>query len=142
MGKFQFQIMHKYVAVFLILLACHVSLQTQARKIKPLNTYTTLPTSSENKVLDSPMIPRYEVASFRDSKTDINAFRPTSPGGSPGVGHKSSEEGDDMKAMVVVQSPDLRVHLNNEGTKNGFKPTEPGHSPGVGHVYQNKNGGN
>ncbi|KAF1872357.1 hypothetical protein Lal_00016655 [Lupinus albus] len=135
--------MHKYVAVFLTLIAFHDSLQTQARKIKPLNTDTSLPTSSsENKVLNSPMIPRYEVSSFRDSKTDINAFRPTSPGGSPGVGHKYAEEFDDMKAMVVVQSPDIRVHLNNEGTINGFKPTEPGHSPGVGHAYQNKNGGN
>ncbi|CAL0312798.1 unnamed protein product [Lupinus luteus] len=142
MGKFQFQIMHKYIAIFLTLLACHDSLQTQARKINPLNTDTTLPTSSEKKVLVSPMIPRYEVSSFRDSKTDINAFRPTSPGGSPGVGHQYAEEGDDMKAMVVVQSPDVRVHLNNEGSTNGFKPTEPGHSPGVGHVYQNKNGGN
>ncbi|KAF1862619.1 hypothetical protein Lal_00013380 [Lupinus albus] len=88
------------------------------------------------------MIPKYKVASVGYSKADIiSAFRPTSPGDSPGVGHKSVGEDEDMKAVVVVQSPDVRVHVNDE-TKNGFKPTNPGHSPGVGHSYQNKNGPN
>ncbi|OIW20703.1 hypothetical protein TanjilG_21036 [Lupinus angustifolius] len=138
MGKFQ--AMHKYFAVLFTLVACNDSLLTQARNIKPLNTDTTLITSSKIK-LNSPMKPKYEVANFVYSKSDINAFRPTSPGDSPGIGHKSAEEGEDMKAMVVVQSPDVRVHVN-EGTKNDFKPTNPGHSPGVGHAYQNRNGQN
>ncbi|OIV93765.1 hypothetical protein TanjilG_07668 [Lupinus angustifolius] len=86
------------------------------------------------------MIPTYEVASVGYSKADISAFRPTSPGDSPGVGHRFEEYGD-MKGVVVVQSPNVRVHVNEE-TKNGFKPTQPGHSPGVGHAYQNKNGPN
>ncbi|KAE9597606.1 hypothetical protein Lal_00008594 [Lupinus albus] len=128
MGKFQ--AMHKYFAVVFTLVACNDSLLTQGRNIKPLNTDTTL--------LTSPIIPKYEVASFVYSKTDINAFRPTSPGDSPGIGHKYAEE---MKEMVVIQSPDVRVHVN-EGTKNDFKPTDPGHSPGVGHAFQNRNGQN
>ncbi|XP_061361875.1 precursor of CEP9-like [Gastrolobium bilobum] len=153
----KFQAMHKYFAVFLVLVTFHGSLLTHARKIKPLHTNTmmllednaqpTLPPlktsvnvptpSSENKV-ESPMLPKYGAASYGDSGSDTNAFRPTTPGSSPGVGHRNfAGEDNNMKAVVVVKSPDVEVSMT-EGI-NDFRPTEPGNSPGVGHPYQHKN---
>ncbi|KAK7263118.1 hypothetical protein RJT34_30703 [Clitoria ternatea] len=156
MGKFQ--AMNKYFAIFLALVACHNSPVTHGRKIKPstqhysskntetvalesqhnpqsnlspLKTSFKVPTPSSDKNLNTPMIPNYEVASFGDS-SDTNAFRPTTPGGSPGVGHRKVAQ-----AMVAVQSPDL---VADEGSKDDFQPTDPGHSPGVGHSHQNKIG--
>ncbi|CAL0330762.1 unnamed protein product [Lupinus luteus] len=127
------------------LVVSHDSLLTQARNIKPLTTDTTLlPLKTKHSIPSTiPMapLPKYEVASVGYSKADISAFRPTSPGDSPGVGHRHVGEDEEMKAVVEVQSPNVRVHVNEE-TKNGFKPTEPGHSPGVGHAFQNKNGPN
>ncbi|CAA7056914.1 unnamed protein product [Microthlaspi erraticum] len=46
-------------------------------------------------------------------------FGPTSPGNSPGIGHKMKES------------------ENVDGFKDEFKPTTPGHSPGVGHAVKN-----
>ncbi|KAK7251065.1 hypothetical protein RIF29_33940 [Crotalaria pallida] len=141
------QAMHKYIVVFLTLFACHDSLLTHGRKIKPLNSNTNLkpletrvniPTPSLEKKVDSPMMPKLSVATLGTSGADTNAFRPTTPGSSPGVGHKKFG-GEDLKAMVVVQSPNVKVHVT-EGSKNDFAPTTPGHSPGVGHAYQNKIG--
>ncbi|CAL0312800.1 unnamed protein product [Lupinus luteus] len=141
MGKCQ--AMHKYVAVFLVLFTCHDSLLTHGRKIKPLNTDTTLnplktnvnvpnpTTSSEARILSN-----NEETSFGDT----NAFRPTTPGSSPGVGHKIfAGEQEDMKAMVLVQSPDVKVNMS-ERSKNDILPTTPGHSNGVGHSHQYKSG--
>ncbi|KFK28366.1 hypothetical protein AALP_AA8G506000 [Arabis alpina] len=47
-------------------------------------------------------------------------FGPTSPGNSPGIGHKMKENNEIA-----------------EGFKDDFKPTTPGHSPGVGHGVKN-----
>ncbi|XP_027348635.1 precursor of CEP9-like [Abrus precatorius] len=153
MGKFL--VMHKYFAVFLALVACHHSLLTHGRQIKPLKQHSSLnkgtvalvleptskstlqplkasanvPTPSLKNVNSPPMIPKYATASFEDSDDsgNINAFRPTTPGGSPGVGHR----------MITKQDVEVSV---TEGTTKDFKPTDPGHSPGVGHSHQNKIG--
>ncbi|KAK7331099.1 hypothetical protein VNO77_25313 [Canavalia gladiata] len=137
MGKFK--ALHKYFAVFLALVACYETLLTQGRQIKPLNQHSLL--SSEKKKVDSSMIPKLGVASFGDSVADVNAFRPTTPGNSPGVGHRKFAAQDKvMKAIVsTVQSPDVKVYVT-EGSENDFRPTDPGHSPGVGHSQQNKIG--
>ncbi|XP_061362239.1 precursor of CEP9-like [Gastrolobium bilobum] len=133
----KFQATLKYFAVFVALVACNDFLLTHGRQIKPSNQHVSIP-SSENKV-DSPMMPNYAVPSFGDSDAPYtNGFRPTAPGCSPGVGHCSfSREDNNMKAMVVVKSPNVEVSMT-EGSKNDFKPTNPGHSPGVGHALQNK----
>ncbi|GFP96932.1 hypothetical protein PHJA_001837300 [Phtheirospermum japonicum] len=47
-----------------------------------------------------------------------DAFRPTSPGHSPGIGHSLRGQ---------------RVKLDDEGSTSAFRPTSPGHSPGIGH---------
>jgi len=148
----------KCVMIFLALVAFNGSPLTHCRQIKPLNQHSSLkkdtvvlentpppllkasantPTpSSEKKKVDSFVIPKHDVESFGDT----NAFRPTTPGSSPGVGHRKFATKDkDMKATVAVQSPDVKVHVT-EDTESGFKPTNPGHSPGVGHAQQNQIG--
>ncbi|KAG4933586.1 hypothetical protein AAZX31_17G169700 [Glycine max] len=153
----KFQVLHKYFFIFLALVVCDGSLLTHGRKIniKPLNQLhsslntktianhpnpTSLP-SLKTKV-ESPQH-HEESSKLEDSGADnTNAFRPTTPGGSPGVGHKmitSSSEDNKVKTMVVVHSPDVEV-FKTEGSKDDFKPTDPGHSPGVGHAYKNKIG--
>ncbi|KAL0721660.1 hypothetical protein Bca4012_036259 [Brassica carinata] len=48
-------------------------------------------------------------------------FAPTTPGNSPGIGHKMRKNNDTV-----------------EGLKDGFKPTAaPGHSSDVGHAVKN-----
>ncbi|XP_061362242.1 precursor of CEP9-like [Gastrolobium bilobum] len=163
MGKFLAT--RNVFALFLTLATCNDFLLTHGRQIKPLNQHSSLNTdsvvtkdnsqpplpplktrvnvpipSSDNKV-DSPMMPNYEVASFGDSgEAYTNAFQPTTPGVSPGVGHRNFKgEGNNMKVMVAVESPDVKVSVT-EGSKNDFQPTDPGHSPGVGHAQQNKIG--
>lgn len=146
MGKFQAR--PKYFVVFLALVACinDISLVTHARPIKPLNQHSSLNTGKVPSPLSEKTVPSYDdvAASFEDSgATNTNAFRPTTPGGSPGVGHRKFE-GEDYKNMkttaVVVESPDVDVKHpatdDDEKSKNGFKPTNPGHSPGIGHASQ------
>ena len=149
MGKFQATL--KYLAIFLALVTCNDCHLTYGRKIKPLNqrsllnthtiklevnphptlpplkTSVHVPTPSSEKKFDSSM--NYDTAGFGDSGAAYtNAFQPTTPGSSPGVGHKKfAGEDKDVKAMVAVQSPDVKVFVN-------------GFSPGVGHAYPNKNG--
>ncbi|QCD81648.1 hypothetical protein DEO72_LG2g1979 [Vigna unguiculata] len=140
-----FDIKPKCVVIFLVLIAFNGSLLTHCREIKPLNQHYSLKKdtsanvpapSSENKKVDSFVISKQDVEGFGDT----NAFRPTTPGSSPGVGHrKFATEDKDMKATVEVQSPDVMVHVT-EGTESGFKPTNPGHSPGVGHAQHNQMG--
>ncbi|RWR81124.1 hypothetical protein CKAN_00979300 [Cinnamomum micranthum f. kanehirae] len=56
---------------------------------------------------------------LRNKKMEIEAFRPTSPGHSPGMGH---------------DNPPGRLMLRNKKMETGaFRPTSPGHSPGMGH---------
>ncbi|KAF9682362.1 hypothetical protein SADUNF_Sadunf05G0101100 [Salix dunnii] len=95
---------------------------------------------------------------------DKDAFRPTTPGVSPGVGHsktigtKSNNEHsltdfkDDFQPKSPVHSPGVGHALADdddddkdevspkapgssiERSGTAFKPTTPGHSPGIGHL--------
>jgi len=146
----EFQAMQKYFAIFLVLVAYHIFLPTQARKIKPLTednpkpsfpslkTAVNVPSPTFEKKVNLPLMPNHGVASIGDSSGDTNAFRPTTPGNSPGVGHRKFE--GEIKNMKVVQSPIVKVFVTSEESKNAFKPTYPSHSPGVGHVQQSTNG--
>ncbi|XP_057419286.1 precursor of CEP9 [Lotus japonicus] len=122
MGEFQARTI--YFLVFLALFACNCSLLCHGRPLKPVN---------------SPIMPNQDVATSGDAAgaSYTNAFEPTTPGNSPGVGHRSFA-GEDNK-MVAAQSPDVGVSVT-QGSESDFKPTDPGHSPGVGHAYQEKIG--
>jgi len=116
-----FQVTTKYLIVILALSIVYNSFQiTQARPIKPLNQQSSLNTQDSGA-------------------TNANSFRPTTPGSSPGVGHRNFVvEDKNTRAMVVVQSPDVEVFVTNKRSDDGFKPTNPSHSPGVGHGYHTK----
>ncbi|KAK2410912.1 hypothetical protein P8452_71665 [Trifolium repens] len=119
-----FQVTSKYLVVFLVLnIAYNDSFQiTHARPIKPLNQPSSLNADDSGA-------------------THANSFRPTTPGSSPGVGHRNFvAEDKNMKTMAVVQSPNIKVSMTNQRSDDGFKPTNPSHSPGVGHAYHTKIG--
>ncbi|WJX68604.1 hypothetical protein P8452_52956 [Trifolium repens] len=76
-----------------------------------------------------------------------DAFRPTSPGHSPGVGHQTlpgPNKGGDGVVFPTESGPSapgvghkvplmpLNVY-NMGGGDDAFRPTNPGHSPGVRH---------
>ncbi|KAK7346539.1 hypothetical protein VNO80_21060 [Phaseolus coccineus] len=142
------QTLHKYFFIFLALVAYHGSLLAYGRKmnINPLNQHSlpntnTVPNYAPSHKTNSES-PHYEEASkLEDSGAgNTNAFRPTTPGGSPGVGHEMITSNDNnTKSLLAVHSPDAEVSVT-EGSKDDFKPTDPGHSPGVGHAYKNKIG--
>lgn len=48
---------------------------------------------------------------------DVDNFRPTAPGHSPGIGHSLVEN----------------YHASADIDVDNFRPTAPGHSPGIGH---------
>ncbi|CAE6075755.1 unnamed protein product [Arabidopsis arenosa] len=80
---------------------------------------------------------------FKAGSTDD--FAPTSPGNSPGVGHKKGNvnvEGfqDDFKPTEgrKLQKTNGQDHFKT-GSTDDFAPTSPGHSPGVGHRKDTSN---
>lgn len=118
-----FEVTTKHLVVFLVLNIAYNNsfLATQARPIKPFNQQSSL--SIENS-----------------GATKDTGFRPTTPGSSPGVGHRNFVvEDKNMKTMVVVHSPNVE-DFATQRSDDGFKPTNPSHSPGVGHAYHTKIG--
>ncbi|KAJ1419116.1 hypothetical protein SESBI_15387 [Sesbania bispinosa] len=128
--------MHKYYyAIFLslvLVIACH------GRQIKQSNQHslpwlnTIIAPLKVKTNLQVKLLAPIDVDSSAGANY-ANAFRPTTPGNSPGVGHRKF--GGENKVMMLVQSPDVKVAAAEaEGIfKNGFRPTNPGHSPGIGH---------
>ncbi|KAG4987821.1 hypothetical protein JHK85_030804 [Glycine max] len=133
--------MHKYFTIFVaVLVACHGSLFAHGRQIKPLNQHSSLlntkptilaPLRTSIKLIDAPIVPKFKFADVDsgDSGADhANAFRPTTPGNSPGVGHKKFEgEDKGMKVMgTLVHSPDVKASVADAGSfENDFRPTDP-----------------
>jgi len=112
----KFQSLQKHLFIFVTLVACYGSLVAHGRKINIKALKQHLPPLETN--FESP---HYEESrKMEDSGAgSTNAFRPTTPGGSPGVGHE----------MITSSMAEVS---KSEG---------PGHSPGVGHAYhQNKIG--
>ncbi|XP_054808448.1 precursor of CEP8-like [Prosopis cineraria] len=136
----QFQAMHKYLVVVVVLvMACHVIVITQGRQIKALkkNEDTALPAAE--KAVNSVFTTKDDVNDvYEDSNGDdqVNAHRPTTPGNSPGVGHRRFEEDNkNMKTKfhVADQSPPNAEYSLTAGSKAHFtKPTPPYFSCGAG----------
>ncbi|VVB05200.1 unnamed protein product [Arabis nemorensis] len=81
---------------------------------------------------------------FKTGTTDD--FAPTSPGNSPGIGHKNgvaNAEGfkDDFKHTEgrMPQKMNGQNHFKTTGSTDDFAPTSPGNSPGIGHKKGNAN---
>ncbi|KAI9113409.1 hypothetical protein K1719_015336 [Acacia pycnantha] len=130
----------KYLAIVVVLVAFNEVIITQGRQIKISNQNSKM---NKDTSIDN-TIPTSLGKDDGDSNGDhLSAHRPTTPGNSPGVGHKIfGVEKEDIKAkMVAVESPDAKHYYfeTSEESKPYYKSTDPGHSPGVGHaVHQNK----
>ncbi|KAI9113446.1 hypothetical protein K1719_015373 [Acacia pycnantha] len=130
-----------YVVVVIILIAFHEVVITQGRQIKALNQqhfWISKDSTFESNVPTSSAEMAVNAISNKITNGDVSAYRPTTPGNSPGVGHrKSGVEDKDMKEKVGVHSPPEVEYSLTEGSKTDFRPTDPGHSPGVGHSENN-----
>ncbi|KAJ0040787.1 hypothetical protein Pint_28088 [Pistacia integerrima] len=60
-----------------------------------------------------------------------NDFRPTTPGNSPGVGHKHAKDEEEEKEIF----PPTSFGESTASDKNDFQPTTAGNSPGAGHKH-------
>ncbi|CAI9752839.1 unnamed protein product [Fraxinus pennsylvanica] len=124
------------ISIFLFLLAGFSCLQIspiEARRLKPFKEQekrdipATLPANASPQIVGQERIPpptnqKQEIDS--SNAADVNGFRPTTPGKSPGIGHSFPAQRD-----------------NIAGKTNDFRPTGPGHSPGIGHSFANKSTG-
>lgn len=144
--------MHKYAVFLLAVIACsHFVFSVEAgRQIKSVNKVDSKQSKVDNSALmhkedhHQPDAPSYipKVAadnSGSSGKKEVlppplpdsaiagykDAFRPTTPGNSPGAGHSFLGVSDDKHSIA--------------GETDDFRRTNPGHSPGVGHVFQTKN---
>eukprot|EP00257_Ricinus_communis_P026293 XP_025013707.1 precursor of CEP9 [Ricinus communis] len=78
----------------------------------------------------------------------VDAFRPTPPGNSPGVGHPkavvTSSSTTDQHSLTGLRHDYSNLHKSKEtsptsldvfaaASTDDFRPTSPGYSPGVGH---------
>ncbi|KAJ0040779.1 hypothetical protein Pint_28082 [Pistacia integerrima] len=63
--------------------------------------------------------------------SDENDFRPTTPGNSPGAGHKHAKDEDDEKEIF----PPIGFGESAASDKEDFRPTTPGNSPGAGYKH-------
>ncbi|KAE8723335.1 Detected protein of unknown function [Hibiscus syriacus] len=61
-----------------------------------------------------------------------DAFRPTTPGNSPGAGHSFGENDEETEQNFAGRVSSI------DGDIEGFRPTTPGHSPGGGHAFVTK----
>ncbi|KAI3452041.1 hypothetical protein Pfo_008706 [Paulownia fortunei] len=86
------------------------------------------------KKVSPPVTPTqsHELSSSDESHKD--AFQPTTPGNSPGIGHSFAEQKHNVQAKV-------QDFTSVAGQTDGFQPTTPGHSPGVGHSFGNLKAG-
>ncbi|KAJ6682020.1 PRECURSOR OF CEP5 [Salix koriyanagi] len=77
-------------------------------------------------------MPHPTVPGFSNSAAvDKDAFRPTTPGVSPGVGHPKTIG---TKSNNEHSLTDFKDDFQPKTPVHTFKPTTPGHSPGIGHL--------
>ncbi|VVA09528.1 Hypothetical predicted protein [Prunus dulcis] len=125
-------------AFLLALIACFEIVCIEGRPFWPKNKelISTIEANSKRELgeqgsqptphhIASPMAPDHDSISGTHAAY-THDFRPTTPGNSPGVGHKFTHTREQpAKARKSVTA--------------GTRPTAPGHSPGVGHVVQLQN---
>ncbi|MFS8033355.1 putative encoded peptide [Helianthus anomalus] len=108
-----FQINSQFI--ILLIIACNAILLVEGRHLKPLKQETQATHTSN--ALQNPLTATtgFQVSATGGTPT---AFRPTTPGSSPGAGHSFTKQGS---------------YSNSDAVADAFKPTKPGNSPGAGH---------
>ncbi|KAK8606838.1 hypothetical protein V6N13_052594 [Hibiscus sabdariffa] len=67
-----------------------------------------------------------------------DAFRPTTPGNSPGAGHSFGEDDEETEQKPAGRFSSIDGKHSINGDREDFRPTNPGHSPGGGHAFVSK----
>ncbi|KAM7507089.1 hypothetical protein LguiA_017542 [Lonicera macranthoides] len=151
-----FQPTHTYVFL-LAIIACHQILLTEGRQLKSMKKqdFNTIMEGSDlgqqvKTLGDIPSADHYVASkkkTFPPSPTqtlgfgnleagNVDDFRPTTPGNSPGAGHSFEEHNVDVEPEALGKGSTIGSSL--AGNTDDFRPTVPGHSPGVGHSLQAK----
>ncbi|KAJ9564105.1 hypothetical protein OSB04_000071 [Centaurea solstitialis] len=157
--------------LILLFVTSRVMQMSEARKlgekVKPCTKKCVVEkpvTSEENGTVNPSKVPVAATPGVKIMEGgDLDAFRPTQPGHSPGVGSGKASEvvqmnearkvGENFKCSGEKCMVEKAVTEENgggnasrvpvhgveimEGDVDGFRPTQPGHSPGVGHSIHN-----
>ncbi|KAG8384399.1 hypothetical protein BUALT_Bualt04G0114000 [Buddleja alternifolia] len=128
----------QHIYLFLILLSLTACLElqfTEGRQLKvekenelsSVNIDTAVVNQAKKKI-SPPITPTqsHEFSTSDVSRTD--AFTPTTPGNSPGIGHSFAVQKHNMQTNVQDFS-------TVAGETDGTQHTTPGHSPGIGHSF-------
>ncbi|XP_058078280.1 precursor of CEP6-like [Magnolia sinica] len=124
-----------HACVFLLVLLFNAIISSEGRhlKVEKRKECKKCKVDSSNNIagetrkggVESPSVHHYgtNTTDHYQSKSVSNMedFRPTAPGHSPGVGHSVKDKGIDSLSNM-----------------DDFRPTEPGHSPGVGHSVKDR----
>ncbi|KAK3222464.1 hypothetical protein Dsin_009489 [Dipteronia sinensis] len=130
--------MYKRLILVVVLVACHAFLSAEGRQIKSINKkeITENKQGSSNSINSKNEIFPPPTMSFEDSEASYkDAFRPTTPGNSPSVGHSFTQDQQNAESKLVVADNSQKAGHFITGDKNDFRPR----APGVGHAFQNKN---
>lgn len=156
----QSSVMFKCAFVLITLLGFQIFSIQGIRQLRPAD-------NKAGSTSTSPTHPN-RLLGFDNSEHQGVAFRPTTPGNSPGVGHalvtnrvfgypnsppvkkegETSQPTSLRNKFAFTKSNELAKQIRSPGdnnwhfvagNKDDFRPTAPGHSPGVGHALS-KNG--
>ncbi|KAM7510371.1 hypothetical protein LguiB_009246 [Lonicera macranthoides] len=140
-----FQPIYTY-AFLLAVIACHQILLTEGRQLKSMKKQD-FNTIEERRNLVSPT---QTLGSGNIEAGNVDDFRPTTPGNSPGVGHSFEEHNVDVEpealgngstvgSSLAGNTDDSRPTVPEQGNVDDFRPTTPGYSPGAGHSFEEHN---
>ncbi|KAM7507080.1 hypothetical protein LguiA_017533 [Lonicera macranthoides] len=151
-----FQPIYTY-AFLLAVIACHQILLTEGRQLKSMKeqdfntieerrnlgkqvkTVGDIPNTDHSiasKKNTFPLSPTQTLGSGNIEAGNVDDFRPTTPGNSPGVGHSFEEHNVDVEPEALGNGSTVGSSL--AGNTDDSRPTVPGHSAGVGHSLQTK----
>ncbi|KAM7507079.1 hypothetical protein LguiA_017532 [Lonicera macranthoides] len=136
-----------YTYVFLLaVIACHQILLTEGRQLKSMKKqdFNTMPLEKEG------IWETTRTLEFGNLEAgNVDDFRPTTPGNSPGVGHSFEEHNVDVESDPLGNCSTVGSSLAGNtddfrppsipGNADDFRPTKPGNSPGVGHSFEEHN---
>ncbi|KAK6116254.1 hypothetical protein DH2020_050050 [Rehmannia glutinosa] len=114
----------QHIPILFFLLALMACLNIQFSEGRQLKSMHNAQVTGQKKGLP-PMTPTQNHEFSSSDVSNKDAYQPTTPGNSPGIGHSFAGQKDNMQPK--------RVRVLDEGYTDSFRPTTPGHSPGIGH---------
>ncbi|KAI3503099.1 hypothetical protein L1887_31535 [Cichorium endivia] len=127
--------------LLILIIAYHAIPLAEGRQLKSLKKQQV--DSKGKKVSEKtarfpPQVPNQTQKDEISDLKAVTAFRPTTPGSSPGAGHSFTENRPGFVSKAVSNVSGV-FHSTSE-SDTGFRPTKPGSSPGAGHSIHDKFG--